>query len=51
MMGYNQMGGSGGPNPNFQNMGDFMNRGMGPSNMIFPNQNGTTSPNVRRERG
>jgi len=30
------------PNPYFQIPGDFMNRGMGPSNMggIFPNQNG-----------
>lgn len=31
--------------------GDFMNRGMGPSNMMFPNQNGTASPPVKRDRG
>lgn len=28
-----------------------MNRGMGPSNMIFANQNGTNSPPVKRDRG
>lgn len=43
---YNQ-----GMGPNFQIPGDFMNRGMGPSSMIFPNQNGQTSPPVKRDRG
>lgn len=38
-------------NPYFQIPGDFMNRGMGPSNMIFPNQNGTQQPPVKRDRG
>lgn len=28
-----------------------MNRGMGPSSVIFPNQNGQTSPPVKRDRG
>lgn len=36
--------------PYIQIPGDLMNRGMGPSNMMFPNQNGTTQAPQRRER-
>ena len=48
----NQMQGPGGPQGGFPAMpGNFMNSGLGPNMQLFPNQNGTTSPPIKRDRG